>query len=248
MEINMLRKALWVFLKPLITLITNLLNPEVGEEWLTELKKFLRKEPCWVVAKKAAETIKQVVKRVFMPQWTIKIGGTTTEKLLNAIEEEKGKKEKNEVSKWASDIMDKPAFKISPNPAEVGLISLTPSDLGFTTNPRTDTFMTKEFCAKWSAENLEGYVIELCEAEDGPRFREQYQNQPIGETLWMSMERIIDSVGRPRLFVVKRRDGGVRYLDTDWVYSDITWVLVNRFVFRLRKISLPSVAPVLAQA
>jgi hypothetical protein len=56
MEINMLRKALWVFLKPLITLITNLLNPEVGEEWLIELKKFLRKEQCWVLAKKAAQT------------------------------------------------------------------------------------------------------------------------------------------------------------------------------------------------
>jgi hypothetical protein len=48
METNMLRKALWVFLKPLITLITNLLNPEKGEEWLTELNKFNRKEPCWV--------------------------------------------------------------------------------------------------------------------------------------------------------------------------------------------------------
>jgi hypothetical protein len=48
MENNMLRKALWIFLKPLIQLITNILNPEVGEEWLTELKKFLRKEACWV--------------------------------------------------------------------------------------------------------------------------------------------------------------------------------------------------------
>ncbi|MFA5996919.1 MAG: hypothetical protein WC791_00345 [Candidatus Paceibacterota bacterium] len=48
MELNMLRKALWVFLKPLITLITNLLNPEIGEEVLVELKKFNRKEPCWV--------------------------------------------------------------------------------------------------------------------------------------------------------------------------------------------------------
>lgn len=43
----MLRKALWVFLRPLMQLITNLLSPEMGEEWLTELNKFLRKEPTW---------------------------------------------------------------------------------------------------------------------------------------------------------------------------------------------------------
>lgn len=47
MDNNMLRRALWVFLKPLIQLISNLLNPEIGEKWLVELKKFLRQEPCW---------------------------------------------------------------------------------------------------------------------------------------------------------------------------------------------------------
>ena len=45
---NMLRQALWGFLRPLLQLVTNLLNPEIGEEWLAELKLFLRKEPCWV--------------------------------------------------------------------------------------------------------------------------------------------------------------------------------------------------------
>lgn len=44
---NTLRKALWGFLRPLVQLITNLLSPEVGEEWERELKKFLRKEICW---------------------------------------------------------------------------------------------------------------------------------------------------------------------------------------------------------
>ena len=47
MDKNMLRKALWEILRPLLQLITNLLNPESGEFWLTELKRFLRKEPCW---------------------------------------------------------------------------------------------------------------------------------------------------------------------------------------------------------
>lgn len=45
---NTLRKALWEILRPLLQLITNLLNPEIGEEWLKEFKKFLRKEQTWV--------------------------------------------------------------------------------------------------------------------------------------------------------------------------------------------------------
>ncbi len=44
----MLRRALWVFIRPLMQLVLNLFNPAIGEEWLTEFKKFLRGEPCWV--------------------------------------------------------------------------------------------------------------------------------------------------------------------------------------------------------
>ena len=45
---TMLRNALWGFLRPLVQLVTNLLSPEVGEEWEREFKKFLRKELCWM--------------------------------------------------------------------------------------------------------------------------------------------------------------------------------------------------------
>lgn len=44
----MLRNALWVFIRPLMQLVLNLLNPSIGEEWLREFKKFLRREPCWI--------------------------------------------------------------------------------------------------------------------------------------------------------------------------------------------------------
>ena len=57
-DIQMLRKALWEILKPLIQLITNLLNPEKGEEWTRELKKFLRKEKCWVLEKHTIDLAK----------------------------------------------------------------------------------------------------------------------------------------------------------------------------------------------
>lgn len=48
---NTLRQALWGLLRPLVQLITNLLSPEKGEEWEREFKRFLRKEPCWIVQK-----------------------------------------------------------------------------------------------------------------------------------------------------------------------------------------------------
>lgn len=74
MDINMLRRALWVFLRPLIQLITNLLSPEVGDEWLRELNKFLRREPCWIpvteAATKRAEKVKVYLRRLF----TFKLG------------------------------------------------------------------------------------------------------------------------------------------------------------------------------
>lgn len=46
---NTLRKSLWGFLRPLVQLLTNLLSPTKGEEWEREFKKFLRREPSWVV-------------------------------------------------------------------------------------------------------------------------------------------------------------------------------------------------------
>ncbi|OGI86138.1 hypothetical protein A3A01_02410 [Candidatus Nomurabacteria bacterium RIFCSPLOWO2_01_FULL_39_17] len=69
MDLTMLRRALWVFLRPLFQLISNLVNPEIGEEWLTELNKFNRREPCWVPVVKSA---KVYLRRLF----TFKLGAT----------------------------------------------------------------------------------------------------------------------------------------------------------------------------
>lgn len=234
----MLRKALWVFLKPLINLITNLVNPEVGEEWLTELKKFLRKETCWVG--KIGEVTTQVAKKTLKVWKTINIGGTTTEELLKSIEEERESKEKNEVGNWALDIITKTTFSISSVSSQVGLIILTPADIGFILPPRTDTFMRKEFCAKWSEKNLNGYVIELCEPEDGPQLRFQYQDQPIGEVLFMVMERITDHGVTPYVFCVEHDDVGGRRLNAYLALLNGIWPLDCRIVFRFRKLPLPS--------
>ena len=62
----MLRKALWGFLRPLLQLVTNMLSPEVGAEWEEELKKFNRREPCWVVTAKAAVAKKAEETKVYL--------------------------------------------------------------------------------------------------------------------------------------------------------------------------------------
>ena len=222
------------WLATLVDLLERLVG-ESGAEWLKQLRLFLRKEPTWILP-----TITKIVKRTLTVWKTINFGGTTTEALLKSIEAEVKDKEKNEIGKFARDLTSKLAFVIAPTPGQVGLVVLTPADLGFTSNPRTDAFMTKEFCAEWSAKNLDGWVIELCEAEDGPQLRLQYQDQPKGEVLWIAMERIADSDGDPYVFGVGRDDGGVRWLGTDWADPSHTWLLGGRLVFRLRKIPSPS--------
>jgi hypothetical protein len=168
---------------------------------------------------------------------TLKIGGVPTKELLN-----KAEKSCEEVTRWVKDIMKQKDFVTAETQTDVNFVVLTPTELGFTSDPRTYDFMTKKFCAEWSAKHLEGYVIELCEAEDGPQLRVQYEDQPNGEVLWMAMERITDSEGHPSLFAVERSPGGKRWLRTGRVAHDHTSDLDDRVVLRLRRLSAPSAA------
>ncbi len=158
----------------------------------------------------------------------IKGGGTTLAKLLEALG--------SMASHWAKDMMGKPAFIVSDKPYETDLVTLTPRELGFTSTLRTDKFVTKEFCAKWSEKHLNGQVIELCEPEDGPQLRLQYDDQPNGEAVWMAMERITDSGGDPSVFYVSRDDDGDLWLRGDYADAGSLWSLGARVVFRLRKV------------
>jgi hypothetical protein len=181
-----------------------------------------------------------IVKKTLKVWMMINTGGTNTEELLNAIEVKEGDKEKNQVGYWARDLTTRPEFVISSTPSQVGLVVLTPYDLGFRHSPLDDDIMTEEFCAKWSANNLDGWVIELCEPEDGPQLRLQYQDQSKGEGLWIAMKPITGSDGKPNVFRVDRAEGGVRWLDAGWVIVEHDWPIYYRFVFRLRKLPLPS--------
>lgn len=177
----------------------------------------------------------QIVKKTLTVWKKISVGGTTTEDLLKAINAKK-----NEIGNRARDLTTKAAFVIAVTPSQAGLVVLTPANLGFTSPPCTDAFMTKEFCADWSAKNLDGWVIELCEIEDGPQLRDQYQDQPKDELLWLAMERITDSDGYPSVLGVKHRGDGELWLVAGWALPNDAWFLGARFVFRLRKIPSPS--------
>lgn len=188
-------------------------------------------------AKKFAETVK-----IQLKVWkTITLGGIETDAILKAIEgpDEASGKEKNEVGSYARDLTAKPDYQkaLIAKPEKADLVILTVADLGFTEPPRTDAFLTKEFCAEWSRKHLDGYVIELCSPEVGPQLRLQYQDQPKGEVLWIAMERITDSDGHPYVFSVGRHDDGRRWLSSDWTHPNARWDLDARIVFRLRKIS-----------
>ena len=126
-------------------------------------------------------TKQQVTKKVLTILRIINVGGTTKRKLIKTIRQIPA-----EINYLASDLMNKEVFKIAIESGTVNLVLLElGTDLGFTENPLTDKFMTKEFCTKWSAKHLDGYVIELCEPEDGPQLRSQYAYQPTEEYLWM---------------------------------------------------------------
>jgi hypothetical protein len=144
---------------------------------------------------------------------------------------------KKELGDWGRDIMKQKAFTTLDTEEEADLIVLTPKDLGYTEYSRTGVLFDPTGLAAWSAENLDGYVLELCPAEVGPRLREQYEDQPNGEVLWIAMERITASDGGPSVFGVERDDVGGRWLDADYADPVDAWRLDDRIVFRLRKVT-----------
>lgn len=160
---------------------------------------------------------------------TIKIGGIQPPALIERLD---GKKE---LGDWARDMMKQKAFTTLPAEESADLIALTPADLGFTEMPTTTELFDPKRLATWSEQELDGYVLELNPGEVGPRLREQYEDQPNGEVLWIAMERIAGSDGYPRVFDVERDGVGERWLYGGYASPDGRWGLDGRIVFRLRK-------------
>jgi len=163
------------------------------------------------------------------------IGGVDKKALLKRVEAGFS------VGDWAKELMKRPAFTTQDVEEEIETIILTPVDFGYERMPTTTELLDPNRLLEWSKQNAarlpEGYVVELLPAEAGLHIRDQYEDQPKGEVLWIAMERITDSGGNPNVFSVRRYDGGGQWLATYWTGPGYRWNLDDRIVFRLRKVT-----------
>ncbi|MEO6536389.1 MAG: hypothetical protein ABIT47_01745 [Candidatus Paceibacterota bacterium] len=170
-----------------------------------------------------------------LTKWrTFLIGGVAKKELLKRVEAG------FTVSGYAKSLVNNRAFTTLDKEKPIDTIVLTPADFGYTHNPTTTELLDPTRLREWSeqnAERLNGHVVELLPAEAGPHIRDQYKDQSNREVLWIAMERITDSDGRPDVFTVRRISDGGRWLDTGWTDPDGQWDLDDRIVFRLRKVA-----------
>jgi hypothetical protein len=120
---------------------------------------------------------------------TIRIG---TASFKTADDFRKALKEKGfYISRWANDILEKPAFTVAPKETQVDLFKVTVSQLGFQ-SAQLDQIYGR-------AEEL---GLELCPAEVGPQLCLQYQQDQPNEWILVAMKPILDSLGNLRVFNV----------------------------------------------
>jgi hypothetical protein len=165
----------------------------------------------------------------FVRTMSITIGGVPKAKLYERA------KAVRAVSPYAKRIMKHEQFTTLPDPEAVLLIALTPEDLGFTDRPTIAEVLNNKRLADWSDANLPGWQVTLNPAEVGPHLAIQYTGQMEGEFLWVGMERIPGSGGRPYVFYLERNDEGGRSLDAHWTYPYALWRLEYLVALRLRK-------------
>ena len=84
------------------------------------------------------------------------------------------------VSDLASDILDKPAFKVATEKREIDLVRVSVSELGFVNGAHWIDVCKRAF----------KYDMDICPAEVGPQLRIQYDDQPIDERLRIVMQPI----------------------------------------------------------
>ena len=186
-------------LRVLDDLVGKLLN-ENGQQWLSELKKFLRKEECWI------------------PRWTEREGviyfsvtsdGTTGPQWIERL-----KKKGFRISDWAESLLKSDDFKPTNGvTTEVAVLKgmLWKDSDRITSNIRAEADKRK---------------LEKPNAEVACLIRERLADEDIEAMgLWWIVtmhEPIKDSDGVLRLLLAHRSDGG-RWLSTAYGSSDIRW-------------------------
>lgn len=149
----------------------------------------------------------------------VEIGGKSAEQLISIMETAG-----INISDYAKSMLKNREFVPGKNPEQATLIRLTVADLGFKSSATTDQIY----------ERAQILGLELCPADTGPNYRLKYQNQPLGEWIYMGMKQITGSGGGPCVFRLGR-DGGGLWLRGDGALPDYEWRPGYEFVFRLRK-------------
>ena len=150
----------------------------------------------------------------------IAVGGKSAKELTSAMEAEN-----INIGSYAQSMLDnKKEFIPTQEKEALTLIRLTVADLGFRTGATTDQIY----------ERAQELGLDLCPADAGPHYRLQYQNQPLGEWIYMGMKQITDSGGRPSVFRLEHDDDGL-WLYGDWAGPNREWYSDDKFVFCLRK-------------
>ncbi len=122
----------------------------------------------------------------------------------------------------ASEVIGRPAFKLSRTRTELDLVVLTAADLGL---DREDGVSLDDIYAR--AELL-GFA--LCPAEVGPQLRLQYLDQRVGEFLHVAMRPLARYGGDPISFTVANGGAGLLLLGGDG-HLDLVVPPTLRFVF-----------------
>ena len=141
-----------------------------------------------------------------------------------------------QISDYASDIMDQPAFTIAPQEEKIRLVEVSVADMGFPNG--TNYRSIKDRVVGTEIQLEDGlYEVQLCPAEVGPQLRLHYKDQPKGEWLRIAMEAITGSDGDLKLFYVEHDD------DDMWLrghngHDVYDWDGGDRFIFCLRKKAL----------
>ena len=167
-----------------------------GATWLMALKRLLRKENPWA-------EIPVVPPAPVVPSpspWkTVMLGLRKTAEAYAASFASK----KYEAGTWATQIMAK--IRYAQKPRAVELFLVLDSDLGLTNGyVIADVF---------KAARTKGY--KKCPPEVGPALRDQYDDQPVGEYVYVLMEPVLDSDSNLRGFDVYRSSDGTYLLSSD---------------------------------
>ncbi|MDE3244272.1 MAG: hypothetical protein KGO52_16325 [Nitrospirota bacterium] len=124
---------------------------------------------------------------------------------------------------------------------KLSTVRLRVADLGF-----ADGALTREIIGSERDRDLFGHLapftggrsnqlgLELCSPEVGPEFRLQYDNQPLGERVYIAMKPITASDGEPRIFVVEHNSNGLS-LDATRARPDDEWSPEAIFLFCRRE-------------